>query len=124
MKTILKGIATINQTMNDYKVKDISLAELGRQEIIMAQDEMPALMSLRAEYKDLKPLKGAKIIGCIHMTVQTAVLIETLIELGAEVRWSSCNIFLLRTMLQLQLLIKEFRFLHGRVRQRRSMNGV
>ena len=93
MKTILKGIATINQTMNDYKVKDISLAELGRQEIIMAQDEMPALMSLRAEYKDLKPLKGAKIIGCIHMTVQTAVLIETLIELGAEVRWSSCNIF-------------------------------
>ena len=77
----------------DYKVKDISLAEYGRQEILLAQDEMPALMQLRDNYKDQQPLKGAKIMGCIHMTVQTAVLIETLIELGAEVRWSSCNIF-------------------------------
>ncbi len=77
----------------DYKVKDISLAEYGRQEILLAQDEMPALMQLRKNYNDEQPLKGAKIMGCIHMTVQTAVLIETLIELGAEVRWSSCNIF-------------------------------
>ena len=77
----------------DYKVKDISLAEYGRQEILLAQDEMPALMQLRDNYRDEQPLKGAKIMGCIHMTVQTAVLIETLIELGAEVRWSSCNIF-------------------------------
>ena len=77
----------------DYKVKDISLAEYGRQEILLAQDEMPALMQLRKNYSDEQPLKGAKIMGCIHMTVQTAVLIETLIELGAEVRWSSCNIF-------------------------------
>ena len=77
----------------DYKVKDISLAEYGRQEILLAQDEMPALMQLRDNYRDKQPLKGAKIMGCIHMTVQTAVLIETLIELGAEVRWSSCNIF-------------------------------
>ena len=78
---------------NDFKVKDISLAEFGRQEILLAQDEMPALMKLREKYKSEQPLKGAKIIGCIHMTIQTAVLIETLIDLGAEVRWSSCNIF-------------------------------
>ena len=78
---------------NDYKVKDITLAEYGRQEILLAQDEMPALMQLREKYRDEQPLKGAKIIGCIHMTIQTAVLIETLIDLGAEVRWSSCNIF-------------------------------
>ena len=79
--------------MSDYKVKDISLAEFGRQEILLAQDEMPALMQLRENYRDEQPLKGAKIMGCIHMTIQTAVLIETLIDLGAEVRWSSCNIF-------------------------------
>ena len=78
---------------NDYKVKDITLAEFGRQEILLAQDEMPALMQLRDNYRDEQPLKGAKIMGCIHMTIQTAVLIETLIDLGAEVRWSSCNIF-------------------------------
>ncbi len=78
---------------NDYKVKDISLAEWGRKEIEIAEAEMPGLMSLRKEYGNSKPLKGAKIAGCLHMTIQTAVLIETLVELGAEVRWSSCNIF-------------------------------
>ena len=77
----------------DYKIKDISLAEYGRQEILLAEAEMPALMKLREKYLDQQPLKGAKILGCIHMTIQTAVLIETLIDLGAEVRWSSCNIF-------------------------------
>ncbi|MCG9891250.1 MAG: adenosylhomocysteinase [Thermosynechococcaceae cyanobacterium MS004] len=77
----------------DYKVADISLAEWGRKEIAIAESEMPALMKIRAKYRDAKPLSGAKIIGCIHMTIQTAVLIETLQELGAEVRWSSCNIF-------------------------------
>jgi adenosylhomocysteinase len=76
-----------------YKVKDISLADWGRKEIELAEAEMPGLMSLREEYKGKKPLKGARIAGCLHMTIQTAVLIETLIELGAEVRWSSCNIF-------------------------------
>lgn len=76
-----------------YKVKDISLATWGRKEIRLAEAEMPGLMSLRAEYGAQKPLKGARIAGCLHMTIQTAVLIETLIELGAEVRWSSCNIF-------------------------------
>ncbi|NEZ59923.1 adenosylhomocysteinase [Adonisia turfae] len=77
----------------DYKVADISLASWGRKEIAIAEGEMPALMAIRKKYSDSKPLSGAKIIGCIHMTIQTAVLIETLIELGAEVRWSSCNIF-------------------------------
>ncbi len=79
--------------MSDYKVADISLADFGRKEISLAEAEMPALMALRRKYLDEQPLKGAKIIGCIHMTVQTAVLIETLTALGAEVRWSSCNIF-------------------------------
>ena len=77
----------------DYKVADINLADWGRKEIILAQAEMPALMKLRDRYGKEKPLKGAKIMGCIHMTIQTAVLIETLVELGAEVRWSSCNVF-------------------------------
>ena len=80
-------------TFSDYKVADINLAELGRKEIRLAEAEMPGLMSLRGLYKDKKPLKGARIAGCIHMTIQTAVLIETLIDLGAEVRWSSCNIY-------------------------------
>ncbi|MGD1940294.1 MAG: adenosylhomocysteinase [Leptolyngbyaceae cyanobacterium] len=77
----------------DYKVADISLAEWGRKEIAIAESEMPALMTIRRKYQDSKPLQGAKIIGCIHMTIQTAVLLETLQALGAEVRWSSCNIF-------------------------------
>jgi adenosylhomocysteinase len=77
----------------DYNVKDISLAEWGRKEIDIAETEMPGLMSLREEYKGKEPLKGARIAGCLHMTIQTAVLIETLTSLGAEVRWSSCNIF-------------------------------
>jgi len=78
---------------NNYKVKDISLAEWGRKEITLAEAEMPGLMAIREEYGAEKPLKGARIAGCLHMTIQTAVLIETLIELGAEVTWSSCNIF-------------------------------
>ena len=79
--------------MVDYKVSDIKLAEWGRKEIEIAQTEMPGLMKLREEYKSEKPLKGARIAGCLHMTIQTAVLIETLMELGASVRWSSCNIY-------------------------------
>ncbi|MDX1472958.1 MAG: adenosylhomocysteinase [Reinekea sp.] len=77
----------------DYKVADISLADWGRKEIAIAESEMPALMALRTKYKAEQPLAGAKIMGCIHMTIQTAVLIETLVDLGADVRWSSCNIF-------------------------------
>ena len=76
-----------------YKVKDISLSDWGRKEIALAEAEMPGLMSIRQEYGNTKPLEGARIAGCLHMTIQTAVLIETLVDLGAEVRWSSCNIF-------------------------------
>ncbi len=81
------------ETKVAYKVKDIALAELGRKEIMLAENEMPGLMALRAKYGKTKPLTGARIAGCLHMTIQTAVLIETLVELGAEVTWSSCNIF-------------------------------
>ena len=80
-------------TSVDYKVADLSLAEWGRKEIAIAETEMPGLMSLRKEYKATQPLKGARIAGCLHMTIQTAVLMETLVDLGAEIRWSSCNIF-------------------------------
>jgi len=78
---------------DDYKVADLGLADWGRKEILLAEKEMPGLMALRKKYQDSKPLKGARITGCLHMTIQTAVLIETLIDLGAQVRWSSCNIF-------------------------------
>ena len=80
-------------TSTDYKVKDMTLADFGRKEITLAEAEMPGLMALREEFGASKPLKGARVAGCLHMTIQTAVLIETLVELGAEVRWSSCNIF-------------------------------
>ena len=79
--------------MTDYKIADISLADWGRKEIAIAETEMPGLMALRDEYGESQPLAGARIAGCLHMTIQTAVLIETLTALGAEVRWSSCNIF-------------------------------
>ncbi len=90
MQEGVKGIGTANQ---DFKVADINLAELGRKSITMAEHEMPGLMMLREEYKGKRPLSGARITGSLHMTVETAVLIETLVDLGAEVRWSSCNIF-------------------------------
>jgi adenosylhomocysteinase len=90
-KYTIMGLDTT--TFVKYKVKDINLADWGRKEIRLAEAEMPGLMSLRKEYRDEKPLKGARIAGCLHMTIQTAVLIETLVELGAEVTWSSCNIF-------------------------------
>ncbi|MEJ2688868.1 MAG: adenosylhomocysteinase, partial [Deltaproteobacteria bacterium] len=80
-------------TDNDYKVADIGLAEWGRKEVAIAETEMPGLMALREEFAEDKPLAGARIAGCLHMTIQTAVLMETLVALGAEIRWSSCNIF-------------------------------
>ena len=89
MSTELKAV----ENPTDYKVADIELANWGRQEIQIAETEMPALMALRDKYRDQQPLAGANILGCIHMTIQTAVLIETLVDLGAQVRWSSCNIF-------------------------------
>src|SRR5436189_5882620 len=78
---------------SDYKVADVGLADWGRREIAIAETEMPGLMALRQEFGKSKPLKGARITGSLHMTIQTAVLIETLLELGAEVRWASCNIY-------------------------------
>lgn len=92
MDNLTMEVETMNKT-NNYKVADISLAEFGRKEIQMAEVEMPGLMALRKQFSSTKPLSGARIAGCIHMTIQSAVLIETLIELGAEVRWSSCNIY-------------------------------
>jgi adenosylhomocysteinase len=92
----MADVATVEDKLvefTDYKVADINLAEFGRKEIILAEAEMPGLMSLREKYGTEKPLKGARIAGCIHMTIQTAVLIETLVELGADVKWSSCNIY-------------------------------
>lgn len=86
-------LTAMKTDQTDYKVADISLADWGRKEIEIAEKEMPGLMALRAEYGKQQPLKGARIAGCLHMTIQTAVLIETLTELGAEVRWSSCNIY-------------------------------
>src|SRR5438874_4750207 len=85
-------MTTVTETPS-YKVADIGLADFGRKEITLAEHEMPGLMAMRAEYGQSKPLTGSRISGSLHMTVQTAVLIETLVELGAEVRWASCNIF-------------------------------
>src|SRR4030067_1431157 len=85
--------AVVNPKFTDYKVADISLADWGRKEILIAETEMPGLMALRAEFGAQQPLKGARISGSLHMTIQTAVLIETLVTLGAEVRWASCNIY-------------------------------
>ena len=85
--------AVVEKNFSDYKVADLSLAEWGHKEISIAETEMPGLMALREEYGKEQPLKGARITGSLHMTIQTAVLIETLVALGAEVRWASCNIF-------------------------------
>src|SRR3954447_1127474 len=85
--------AVLNAKSGDFHCADLKLADWGRKEIAIAESEMPALMAIRAEYAELKPLKGARIAGSLHMTIQTAVLIETLEALGAEVRWASCNIF-------------------------------
>jgi adenosylhomocysteinase len=92
-KQINMNIDNVTFNTNDYKVADVSLAQWGRKELTIAESEMPALMEIRNKYEASKPLQGAKILGCIHMTIQTGVLIETLVALGAEVRWSSCNIF-------------------------------
>ena len=105
---------TNTTTQLPYKVKDINLAEWGRKEIQLAEAEMPGLMALRDRYRDEKPLAGARVAGCLHMTIQTAVLIETLVELGADVTWSSCNIFSPRTTPPPPLRPPAFRFTPGR----------
>ena len=110
--------------IQDFKVKDIKQADFGRKEISIAETEMPGLMALRKEYKGKKPLKGARILGCLHMTIQTAVLIETLVELGADIRWSSCNIFQHKTMRPLQLLNRAYRYMHGKEKPKKNIGGV
>src|ERR1700730_19350093 len=93
VKELLMNSAVVDNKFTDFKVADLSLADWGRKEIAIAESEMPALMAIRAEHAAQKPLKGARVTGSLHMTIQTAVLIETLKALGAEVRWASCNIF-------------------------------
>ena len=110
--------------MDDFKIKDISLAEFGRKEISIAESEMPGLMALREEYSGKAPLKGAKILGCLHMTIQTAVLIETLVVLGAEVRWSSCNIFSTQDHAAAAIAKQEYLFLPGKAKLKRKLYGV
>ena len=109
---------------DDFKVKDLSQAEFGRKEISLAETEMPGLMALRSEYKGKNPLQGAKILGCLHMTIQTAVLIETLVELGAEVRWSSCNIFSTQDHAAAAIAKAGIPFLPGKVKQKRNIGGA
>ena len=106
-----------------YKVADMSLAEFGRKEIEIAEHEMPGLMALRQKYADQKPLKGARITGSLHMTIQTAVLIETLVALGADVRWASCNIFS-RTMRQPLSRRTAYRYSLGKARRWKNIGGV
>jgi adenosylhomocysteinase len=91
------------QIKNDFKVADILKAEFGKNEVLIAESEMPGLMALRQRFSNEKPLSGAKISGCIHMTIQTAVLVDTLLHLGAEVRWSSCNICNLKIIFYLNI---------------------
>lgn len=116
----------------DFKVADLSLADFGRKELDLAEYEMPGLMSLRREYAEVQPLKGARISGSLHMTVQTAVLIETLVELGAEVRWASCNIFSTQDHAAAAVVVgkhgtpeepKECPCSRGRARRSRSTGG-
>lgn len=108
----------------DYKIADISLADFGRKEIEIAEKEMPGLMSIRKKYGKEKPLAGKRVMGSLHMTIQTAVLIETLVELGADVRWCSCNIFQPRIMRQQLLLRLVYLFLPGKVNLLRNIGSV
>jgi len=107
-----------------YVISDISLSDFGRKEIKIAETEMPGLMALRDKYQSEKPLKGAKIAGSLHMTIQTAVLIETLVDLGAEVKWASCNIFSTQDHAQQLSQIKEFLYTQKKVRLLRNIGNI
>ena len=109
---------------NDYKVADMALADYGRKEVELAEAEMPALMTLRDKYRNEQPLKDARILGCIHMTIQTAVLMETLVDLGAQVRWSSCNIFSTQDHAAAAMVAADIPTLPGKVKLRKSFYGV
>jgi adenosylhomocysteinase len=107
-----------------YKVKDIDLADFGRKEIEIAEKEMPGLLAIRRQYSVEKPLKGARITGSLHMTIQTAVLIETLIELGADVRWASCNIFSTQDHAAAAIAAEESLYLLGKERLWKNTGGA
>jgi len=111
-------------TTGDFKVADLSLADFGRKEIRLAEHEMPGLMSIREEYAATQPLKGARITGSLHMTIQTAVLIETLVAIGAEVRWCSCNIFSTQDHAAAAIAAAASRSTPGRARRSRSTGGA
>ena len=111
-------------TNPDYKVADIGLAAFGHAEIALAEAEMPALMTLREKYMQQQPLKDARIMGCIHMTIQTAVLMETLVALGAELRWSSCNIFSTQDHAAAAMADKNIPTFAWKARLRKSFYGV
>lgn len=114
----------VTASFTDYKVADISLADYGRKEIKLAEAEMPALMGLRKRYSAAKPLAGAKILGCIHMTIQTAVLIETLVELGAKFAGLHVTSSRLKTMLLLLSLLRAFLYLLGKAKLKKNTCGV
>ena len=116
--------STLEVTELNYKVADMSLADWGRKEITIAEHEMPGLMSIRNKYAAEKPLAGVRVTGSLHMTIQTAVLIETLVSLGAEVRWASCNIFFRRTTRRLRLPPPACRYLRGRASRWRTTGGA
>lgn len=107
-----------------YKVADMSLADFGRKEIEIAEHEMPGLMALRKKYAGQQPLKGARITGSLHMTIQTAVLIETLVDLGADVRWASCNIFSTQDHAAAAIAAAGIPVLHGKVKHLKNTGGV
>ena len=115
---------SVMSEFKDYKVADISLADWGRREIDIAETEMPGLMALREEYGASQPLQGALIAGCLHMTVQTAVLIETLAALGADIRWSSCNIFSTQDHAAAAIAATGIRCSPGRVKRKRNSGGA
>ena len=119
----MSSLSSIDFSLKN-KVADISLADWGRKEIRLAEAEMPGLMSIREEYGPSQPLKGARIAGCLHMTIQTAVLIETLTALGAEVKWSSCNIFSTQDQAAAAIAATGVGVLLGKVKQLKKVTGV
>ena len=118
------GSVTLDRTAAEYKVADLSLADWGRKEISIAEHEMPGLMAIRAKYAPEKPLAGVRVTGSLHMTIQTAVLIETLIALGADVRWASCNIFSTQDHAAAAIAAAGSPSSHGRAKRSRSIGGV
>jgi len=115
---------SVKTSVPNYVIADISLSDFGRKEIKIAETEMPGLMALRDKYKTDKPLEGAKIAGSLHMTIQTAVLIETLVDLGAEVKWASCNIFSTQDHAAQLLQIKEFPYTQKKVRLLMNIGNI